>query len=226
MSALATIVERIRSLPPPALVGIAGPVSVGKSTISNELAGALDARVVSTDAFLFSNDVLSERGLLMRKGFPESYDAEAMSNTLEAMKRGEAVDLPVYSHVVYDVVPGSFERVEPVDLVIIEGVVALQAFARRHLDLGIYIDAAEDDVRRWFIDRFVRWTDEARNDPTSFYRMFVDMDAATLHQVAEGTWDGINAPNLHECIAPTRARADLVVVKGADHGVLAVGPPE
>ncbi len=225
MKPLSELADRIVQLSRPAIVGVAGAVAVGKTTIAIELADKLGATVVSTDAFLLSNQVLAQRDLLMRKGFPETYDADAMAAAMHAMKHGEQVALPVYSHAVYDIVPGDSVTIERADFYILEGVVALQHYARPHLDFGIYVEAPEDVVRGWFIDRFLRFTDAARTDESSFYRMFVDMDADSVRSIAEATWDGINGVNLLEHIGPCRAHADVLVVKGSDHAVAAIGPP-
>lgn len=207
------------------LIGISGAVAVGKSTISRELAVRLRDRgrtvdVVATDGFLHPNAVLAERDLLSRKGFPESFDAGALRVFCAAVKDGAAsVNVPAYSHVVYDVDPDGTFVLEHPDVVVLEGVVALQPPAVDLLDVAVYVDAAEDDVRRWFTDRFLALTAEAEDDPASFYRMFAGMDEAQVRSVAEGTWDGINGPNLRAHIAPSRARAAIVVRKAADHTI-------
>lgn len=210
--------ERLNATPP-TLIGITGAVAVGKTTIADALGEALGAVVVSTDAFLLSNAMLAERDLLMRKGFPESYDADAIMATLKALKLKEPVELSVYSHDVYDVVAGRSNRVMPTDVVVVEGVVALQAPIVDHLDLKIYIDADASAVREWFIDRFVRFTSAARTKPDSFYHRFADFSSDELRSIAELTWDGINAVNLAEHIEPSREHADIVISKAPDHSI-------
>ncbi len=215
---------RERTATAPALVGIAGAVAVGKTTIVRMLANGLEAhgrrvRSLSTDSFLLPNAVLNERGLLMRKGFPESYDDAAIDAALRRLRAGETTDVPVYSHDVYDIVAGTVESIAAADVMLIEGIVALQPPTVDHLDLAVYIDAPESSVRDWFIERFARLTTAAADDPSSFYHPFVQMPLEQLHQLAAATWDGINGPNLHQHIAPSAARADVVVVKAADHSI-------
>ena len=218
---------RDRATSSPFLVGIGGPVAVGKTTIVQALASGLEAEgrsanTLSTDAFLLSNQALNERGLLMRKGFPESYDDGAIRTVLGALRAGEVARVHVYSHETYDVVPDTTQLIAPADVILVEGIVALQPPTVEHLDLAIYVDAPEPRVREWFVERFVRLTAAAAGDAASFYRPFADMPPEQVRQIAEGTWDGINAPNLHAHIAPSAARADVVVVKAADHSIAEV----
>jgi type I pantothenate kinase len=203
----------------PRIIGITGAVAVGKSTIAAALSAELGANVVSTDAFLLPNGVLTERNLAMRKGFPESYDADAIHRVMTALRAGESVDLPVYSHEFYDIVEGATESIGPPGLVVIEGVVALQQPLRSFVDAAIYVDAPEDVVRGWFVDRFLRWTEAARDRPGTFYHGFSALDEDAVRSIAEMTWDGINAVNLKEHIAPSRSSADVVVEKAADHSL-------
>ncbi len=226
MPAYADLVDLIgkRASAAPFVVGIAGPVAVGKTTIVRELARGLQSdgrsvRVMSTDAFLLPNAVLNERGLLMRKGFPQSYDDSAIRDALGRLRSGEPACVRVYSHDAYDIVADARESIEPADVILIEGIVALQPPMIDCLDLAIYIDADEACVREWFVERFVRLTAAAATDATSFYAPFVQMPADQLRQLAEATWDGINAPNLHEHIAPSAVSADIIVQKGADHSI-------
>jgi type I pantothenate kinase len=212
----------------PHIVAIGGAVAVGKSTVATELARRFADRgrrvdVVATDAFLFPNAVLSERGLTLRKGFPETYDFGAMTRFIADVRAGaERVEIPVYSHRIYDIVVDDSTVLERPDLVVLEGVVALQPHIAELVDVSIYIDAAETDVRGWFVERFLTLTEGARDDPSSFYRMFVDMPADAVRGVAEGAWDSINGVNLHEHIASTRASAALVVEKASDHSITAI----
>jgi type I pantothenate kinase len=203
----------------PRIIGIAGAVAVGKSTIASALSAELGATMLSTDAFLFPNSVLAERNLAMRKGFPESYDTDNINRTMTALRAGRNVDLPVYSHESYDIVEDASEPVLAADLVVIEGIVALQPPLRAFLDLALYIDAPEEIVRGWFVDRFLRWTEQARDEPASFYHGFAALDEDAVRSIAEMTWDGINAVNLKEHIAPSRSSADLVVEKASDHSI-------
>jgi type I pantothenate kinase len=214
----------------PALVGIAGPVGVGKSTtaalVRRELAGlGLATEVVSTDGFLFPNEVLAARGLMMRKGFPESYDRDLLQSFLARVAAGEGgVEVPSYSHAVYDRVPGPGRRLEPADVLIVEGVNALQPPAVDRLDLAVYVDADEAALVAWFVERFLVLCREADADATgsSFYCRFAGLGEDERASVARSTWDHVNAVNLREHIAPSRARATHVLRKRADHGVSAL----
>lgn len=213
-----------RATASPFLVGVAGAVAVGKTTIVCAMADALRSRgrsahVLSTDAFLFSNDNLNERGLQMRKGFPESYDHEAIAAAFRRLRSGQSATLNVYSHEVYDILPGATQVVAPADVILVEGVVALQHPIVEHLDLALYIDAPEEWVRRWFVDRFVRLTEAGRTDVASFYHRFAGLPSEQVQQLAQGTWEMINGPNLHEHIAPSVVNADVVVVKATDHSI-------
>jgi type I pantothenate kinase len=227
MTALNDLARGICSRPPPQLVGVAGAVAVGKTTIAGELAAAIASfgrtvRTVGTDAFLCANAVLSERNLLMRKGFPESYDTDALVAALRTLKGGEPVTVPVYSHRTYDIADGSGEEIEPADVVIVEGVNALQEPIVAELDIAVYVDAPEETVRGWFVDRFHRLTDEAREDATSFYNGFAQLEPGSLRSVAEGTWDGINGVNLREHIGPSRDSAHVIISKADGHEIVEV----
>ncbi|MFN8644831.1 MAG: type I pantothenate kinase [Candidatus Binatia bacterium] len=224
LSALAALIED-RLAARPLLVGIAGPEAVGKTTLVHALRDALTQRgrtvqVLSTDAFLLANAVLEARGLALRKGFPESYDATAIGAALATLHAGGAAQVPAYSHAVYDVVPDRVETIAAAQVVLVEGVVALQPPAAAHLDLAIYVDAAEDAVREWFVARFARLTAAAASDATSFYRPFAALPPEQVRAIAVATWDAINAPNLRQHIAPSAARADVVVCKDAAHGIV------
>lgn len=216
-----------RATTAPFLVGIAGAVAVGKTTIVRALASGLEARgrsvrVLSTDAFLLSNDVLNERGLLMRKGFPETYDHDAIDTVLRCLRAGQPARVSVYSHDAYDVLAGVKHRVDPAEVMLVEGVVALQPPTVRYLDLGLYIDAPEAMVREWFVQRFIELTAAGAGDPSSFYHRLAGIPAEQLRQLAEGTWATINGPNLRDYIAPSAANAAIIVVKGADHSIVDV----
>jgi type I pantothenate kinase len=225
---LADLVDRRLRGDPPHVVGLAGAVAVGKSTIAKALAAAYAERgrrtvVVPTDAFLYPNAILAENDALYRKGFPETYDWDAVTAFVRAVKsNARRIRIPVYSHTVYDILPGESTTVDDTDLVLLEGVVALQRRLVPLLDVTVYVDADEVDVRRWFGDRFVRLTQEARAGAESFYKLFASMTDAEVREAADGTWDGINGPNLHDHIAATRANAMIVVEKGGDHEITAV----
>lgn len=213
--------------PGPHLIGLGGPVAVGKSTLADALSAALGsagtrAAVVSTDAFLLPNASLEERGLLLRKGFPETYDDSAVEAFVAAIRREGRAEIPVYSHASYDIVPGRTQSVQDADVVIVEGVIATQSPLAGLADLTIYLDAGEPVVREWFVARFVELTAGARSDPSSFYAAFAGMDDGQIRSLAEATWDGINGVNLAEHIQPTRVGADVVVEKDADHRIVSV----
>ncbi len=204
------------------VVGIAGAVASGKSTLAMQVRDALvplGADVVSTDGFLLDNATLEARGLLMHKGFPDSYDVEAMKRFVAAVRAGTAaVPAPVYSHEIYDVLTDEHQIVDRPDVLIIEGVNVLSALASL-LDLGVYLDADEADLEAWYVKRFFDLADEARHDPVSFYSAFATMPAERVRATAESVWRGVNLVNLHENIAPSRALADCVVSKAHDHTV-------
>lgn len=211
------------------VVGITGAVAVGKSRFADAVADALRtgphslrAAVVTTDGFLFPNHVLVHRGILMRKGFPESYDVEHLRAFVAAVREGgQPVRVPVYSHEIYDVLPNAAHEIEPGEVTIVEGVNALSALEGL-LDVGVYLDAAVDDIESWFVARFLALREEARDDPRSFYRGFAEMSEADADAAARNVWREVNLVNLLECIQPSRDRADCVVVKARDHSVESV----
>jgi len=208
----------------PAVVGIAGAVASGKSTLAEAVADALvaggtAAEVVTTDGFLLPNAVLAERGLTMHKGFPESYDIAALTGFVDAVHaRAQEIRVPMYSHITYDVDRTQDRRLGDCDVTVVEGVNTLGALVGR-LDLAVYLDASEADLERWYVERFHVLCDEARTDPTSFYRSFVEMTPDEIDAIALGTWRGINLVNLRDHIRPTRDSADVVVTKAPDHRV-------
>ena len=223
----------------PFIIGLGGSVAVGKSTTARVLQ-ALLARwpdhprvdLVTTDGFLRPNRVLSERGLMERKGFPESYDVRRLIRFLEEVKRGEpVVRAPVYSHVVYDIVDDEEQVLEQPDIVILEGLNVLQTgvaagadarFVSHWFDFSIYVDADEADIEQWYVERFFALRETAFSDETSFFRHFAAMSDEELAATARQIWGSINRPNLLENILPSRSRADLVLDKGPDHGVRTV----
>jgi type I pantothenate kinase len=222
----------------PFVVGVAGSVAVGKSTTSRVLRELLArwphhpmVELVTTDGFLLPNAELARRGLLDRKGFPESYDQRALLRFLVAVKSGApVVRAPVYSHLVYDVVPDEEAVVRSPDVLLVEGLNVLQPPRTRadggsslavsdFFDFSIYVDAAEPDIRRWYVERFLRLRDTAFADPASYFHRFAGLDDATAARTAGSIWDGVNGPNLVQNILPTRGRATLVLENGADHAV-------
>jgi type I pantothenate kinase len=202
------------------LVAIGGAVAVGKSTLAAALAGELAplrVEIVATDGFLLPNDELGRLGLLMQKGFPATYDVAALARfltDLRATGRGEA---PVYSHATYDRVPGEVRVVEDADVVIVEGVNALQPDIAAHVDLAVYLDADEPLVRTWYVERFLEQIALAEADESSFYRRFVGLDGAGRRSMAESVWEAVNLVNLTDHIEPTRTNAHVVLLKGEGH---------
>ncbi len=217
----------------PFIIGVAGSVAVGKSTsarLLQELLRQSDGHprvdLVTTDGFLHPNAVLQARGILDRKGFPESYDRRALLDFVIAVKSGvEEVQAPVYSHVIYDIVAGRRITVTRPDVLIVEGLNVLQPApaGRGHLtisdffDFSVYVDADESAIRQWFVTRFMALRDTAFRDPTSFFRAYAELSDDEAVQQANTVWDGINKPNLIENIEPTRERATAILRKGSDH---------
>jgi type I pantothenate kinase len=221
----------------PYLVGIAGSVAVGKSTTARILQALLArwpdhprVELVTTDGFLFPNRVLEERGLMDRKGFPESYDVRRLVQFLADVKAGEPeVSAPVYSHVQYDIIAGASQIVTSPDIVIVEGLNVLQpppagsaVSVSDFFDFSIYVDAAEADIEQWFLDRFRRLRATVFADPASFFHRFAALDDLSADALAGQIWRTINGVNLAENILPTRARATLVIEKQRDHAVQSV----
>jgi type I pantothenate kinase len=220
----------------PFIIGVAGSVAVGKSTTARILQALLQrwpsspkVDLVTTDGFLHPNAVLAERGIMERKGFPESYDRPRFVQFLADIKSGKAnVQAPVYSHLVYDVVPGSTVTIDRPDILIVEGLNILQPgelpkdgkpilFASDFIDFSVYIDADNDDLEAWFMERFFRLRETAFKDPTSFFRRFAEMSQEEAGEFGRMVWRTINLPNLLENVLPTRGRADLVLKKGKSH---------
>ena len=174
---------------------------------------------MATDGFLLPNAELASRGLLARKGFPASYDTDAITGFVADLRAGRTASVPVYSHATYDRVVGETTRIDggAVDVVIVEGVNALQTELSSAVDLAIYLSAEEPLVRSWYVDRFLAQIVAAEGDETSFYRGFTALDDAGRRALAEQVWEGVNLVNLVEHIEPTRSAADLVLVKGEGH---------
>jgi type I pantothenate kinase len=222
----------------PFIIGVAGSVASGKSTTSRILRALLrrwrtspKVDLITTDGFLYPNVVLDERGLASRKGFPESYDRAALLAFLADIKSGKAnVNAPVYSHLVYDIIPGEFLTIDRPDILIVEGLNILQAgelprsgkpllFASDFIDFSIYIDADEADLRDWFMVRFRALRESAFTDPKSFFRRLAEMPEMEAEGFALQAWDNINLVNLRDNILPTRSRADLILKKMGNHTV-------
>lgn len=222
----------------PFIIGVAGSVAVGKSTTARILQALLSrwpsnpkVDLVTTDGFLQPNTVLQERGIMHRKGFPESYDRARFVGFLADIKSGKRnVHVPVYSHLVYDVVKGEEIVIDCPDILIVEGLNILQpgelpktgnpiVFASDFLDFSIYIDAELEDLESWFLQRFYRLRETAFRDPSSFFRKFAEMSKEEAGEYGHNVWRTINLPNLLENVQPTRGRADLVLKKGTDHRI-------
>ncbi|WP_447925605.1 type I pantothenate kinase [Georgenia muralis] len=225
-----------RSTRTPYVIGVAGSVAVGKSSTARLLRELLRrwpqtprVELVTTDGFLYPNAELRRRGLLERKGFPESYDRRALLRFVADVKGGAPeVSAPLYDHVTYDIVPGRSQVVHSPDVLVVEGLNVLQpARATANgtsslavsdfFDFSIYVDARSADVRRWYVERFLKLRRTAFSQPDSYFRVYADLDDAAATARAEEIWATINAPNLAENILPTRGRATLVLTKTADH---------
>lgn len=212
----------------PALLGLVGSVAAGKSTTARLLQALLGGvaagvELLPTDGFLLPNAELSRRGLLQRKGFPESYDRRELLRVLSELRSGtETVRAPVYSHLRYDVLPGEGQLLISPRLVIVEGLNLLQTTrtglqAADLLDLTIYLDAAEPDLHRWYVERFLRLRTGAFANPSSYFRRYADLDDTAARATAGELWRQINAVNLAQNILPTRERADIVIALDSRH---------
>lgn len=232
---LATVTDTFLGTPPapvPFIIGIAGSVAVGKSTISRVLQEILSrwphhprVDLVTTDGFLLPNEVLEERDLMERKGFPESYDRVRLLEFIARAKAGEPqLEVPIYSHVSYDVIPDEYRIVDRPDILILEGLNVLQAgssgaFVSDYFDFSIFVDADTADIRDWYIERFLTLRDTAFAQPNAYFNRYSTLSEEEAVDVASDIWRRINEANLIENILPTRARATLILEKAADHSV-------
>ncbi|WKX26337.1 type I pantothenate kinase [Tatumella ptyseos] len=225
----------------PYIISIAGSVAVGKSTTARVLQALLSrwpehrrVELITTDGFLHPNAVLKERGLMKKKGFPQSYDMHRLVNFVADIKAGkEKLTVPVYSHLTYDIIPEEQKVVEAPDIVILEGLNVLQSgmdyshdphrvFVSDFVDFSIYVDASEELLKQWYINRFLRFREGAFSDPNSYFHHYSQLTIEEAKGIATTLWDEINGQNLRENILPTRERANLILSKSLKHAVSTV----
>lgn len=217
----------------PYIISIAGSVAVGKSTSARILQSLLShwpetrkVDLITTDGFLYPLNILQERNLLQKKGFPISYDTPKLIKFLADIKSGKPnVKAPIYSHLTYDIIPDQFNVVDQPDILILEGLNVLQTgnsaqtFVSDFVDFSIYVDADEALLQEWYIRRFLKFRQSAFNDPNSYFKHYANLSEQEAITIATQIWNSINGLNLKENILPTRERANLILTKGADHAV-------
>ncbi|TDT15049.1 pantothenate kinase [Ilumatobacter fluminis] len=217
----------------PYVIGVAGSVAVGKSTFARILQALLgrwpdhpQVDLITTDGFLYPNAVLNERGIMDRKGFPESYDTRSLLAFLRAVKSGEAeVSAPVYDHTAYDILDGVEATVRQPDIVIVEGLNVLQVaregveFVSDYFDFSIYVDADVQHIEEWYVDRFFTLRESVFQNPDSYFNNFAALGDEQANETARHIWRTINGKNLVENIEPTRERASLILRKESDHRI-------
>jgi type I pantothenate kinase len=217
----------------PYIIGIAGSVAVGKSTMARILQALLSRwpdhpkiGLITTDGFLYPTSVLEKRGLMNRKGFPESYDQGRLVRFLTEIKSGKhEVSAPVYSHLIYDIVAGAVQTVRQPDVLIVEGLNVLQSkpsrgsriFVSDFFDFSIYIDAQEETIESWYVARFLKLRETVFRNPDSYFNRYANLSLEEATAKAHSIWHEINGPNLRDNIQPTRERAQLILRKGPDH---------
>ena len=216
----------------PFIIGVSGSVAVGKSTTSRLLQLLLQrtfpqskVELVTTDGFLYPNQVLIDKGILDRKGFPESYDMPLLLNFLDVIKNGGDVEIPVYSHEIYDIVPGLTQEIKQPNFLIVEGINVFQnplnqrLYMTDYFDFSLYIDAGVDNIETWYLERFQTLLDLAKNDEKNYYHRFTKIRKEDALALAQKTWRDINLVNLENYIEPTRIRAELILHKGDNHKI-------
>jgi type I pantothenate kinase len=216
----------------PFVIAVAGSVAVGKSTFARVLRALLaragrTVELVATDGFLWPTAMLEKQNLMHRKGFPESYDLERMLVFLQELKDGKSERrVPVYSHELYDIVPGEFQTINQPQVLILEGLNVLQgssrddaAVAADYFDFSIYLDADENHVEQWYVERFSVLQRTVFQRPTSYFHHFKNLRPEELRKTGQGIWRSINLPNLLQNIQPTRERASVILRKGQSHAV-------
>lgn len=224
----------------PFVIAIAGSVAAGKSTVARLLKELLsrwpstpNVELVTTDGFLYPNDVLTKRDLMDRKGFPESYDRRAFLEFVQAIKAGiPTISAPLYDHVTYDIVPGKVQTVSSPDILIIEGLNVLQPArvgaagdmeaVSDYFDMSIYVDADAGDIENWYINRFHTLKKTAFTDPLSYFARYATLTEDRADETARHIWRTVNLPNLLDNIEPTRTRATVILSKRADHRIESV----
>lgn len=216
----------------PFVIGVSGSVAVGKSTTSRLLQLLLtrtfpQAKVdlVTTDGFLYPNQTLIDKGILNRKGFPESYDMPRLIHFLDTIKNGGDVSIPVYSHEIYDIVPDALQKIESPDFLIVEGINVFQSpqnqrlYISDYFDFSLYIDADVSNIEKWYLERFKTLLDLAKKDKHNYYHRFTKLSQDQALALAQQTWKEINLVNLENYIEPTRNRAEIILHKGDNHKI-------